>query len=153
MITGAIAIVFIIAMIAAAGNGEWGSVAVGAVIVVFLLALGSASREQDRAYNNFVDYWANGGPRKTKAKTKRDTTAFEVREPTEREKREAKEKRERHAEEIRADLKREYGKAVVCHYCGRFVRVRPERVVTSEGMMLMYDCTRCGRKNLTKIGA
>lgn len=59
MITGTIAVVFIIAMIAAGNNGEWGSVAIGAVIVVLLLALGSTSRKQDRAYNNFVDHWAN----------------------------------------------------------------------------------------------
>ena len=64
MITGTIAVVFIIAMICAANDGEWGSVAVGAVIVVVLLALGSASRETDRAYNNMVDYWAKGGPDK-----------------------------------------------------------------------------------------
>lgn len=64
MITGTIAVVFIIAMIAAANNGEWGSVAIGAVVVVVLLALGSASRETDRAYNNVVDYWAKGGPDK-----------------------------------------------------------------------------------------
>ena len=64
MITGTIAAVFIIAMIAAANNGEWGSVAIGAVVVVVLLALGSASRETDRAYNNMVDYWAKGGPDK-----------------------------------------------------------------------------------------
>ena len=64
MITGAIAVLFIIAMIAAGGNGEWGSVAVGAVIVVLLLALGSTSRKQDRAYNNFVDHWANANRRR-----------------------------------------------------------------------------------------
>lgn len=62
MITGTIAAVFVIAMIAAGDNGEWGSVAVGAVIVLLLLALGSASRSCDRAVNNFVDYWEHGGP-------------------------------------------------------------------------------------------
>ena len=62
MITGAIAIVFIIAMIAAGGNGEYGAVAVGAVIVVLLLALGSAGRKCDRAFGNFVDHWSKGGP-------------------------------------------------------------------------------------------
>lgn len=62
MITGTIAVVFIIAMIAAGDNGEWGSVAVGAVIVILLLALGAAGRQESRAYNNFVDYWADGGP-------------------------------------------------------------------------------------------
>lgn len=62
MITGALALVFLIAVIAAANNGEWGTVAVGAVIIVLLLALGSAGRTTSRAYNNFVDYWADGGP-------------------------------------------------------------------------------------------
>lgn len=62
MITGAIAAVFIIAMIAAADDGEWWAFAVGAVIVAVLLVLGSAGRQADRAYNNAVDYWADGGP-------------------------------------------------------------------------------------------
>lgn len=64
MITGILAVVFLIAMIAAGGDGEWGSVAVGAVIVVVLLMLGSASRDTSKAYGNFVDYWAKGGPDK-----------------------------------------------------------------------------------------
>lgn len=66
MITGALAIIFLIAVSCALANGEWGTVAVGAVIIVLLLALGSASRTQDRAYNNFVDYWADGGPKRNK---------------------------------------------------------------------------------------
>ena len=64
MITGIVAVVFIIAMIAAAGEGHWGAVALGAVIVVLLIALGSESRKCDRAVNNFVDYWSEGGPDK-----------------------------------------------------------------------------------------
>ena len=64
MITGIIAVIFIIAMIAAGGEGEWGAVAVGAVIVVLLLGFGSESRKTDRAVNNFVDYWSKGGPDK-----------------------------------------------------------------------------------------
>ena len=61
MITGAIALVILIGTIAAAGNNEWGSVAVGAVLIVLVLWFGIESREQDRAYNNFVSYWARGG--------------------------------------------------------------------------------------------
>ena len=53
-----------IAMFAAAGNGEWGSVAVGAVIVLLLIGMACGSRKCDRAYRNCVDYWANGGPKK-----------------------------------------------------------------------------------------
>ena len=55
--------VFLIAIYCAGSNGELGSAAVGAVVVVLLLAIRGASREQDRAYGNFVDYWASGGPR------------------------------------------------------------------------------------------
>ena len=66
MITGILAAVFLIAMIAAANNGEWGSVAVGGVIVVVLLMLGSAGRTTTKAYGNFVDYWAKGGPDRKK---------------------------------------------------------------------------------------
>lgn len=61
MITGILAGLFLIAMYCSAGNGEWGSVAVGAVIVVVLLMLGSAGRKCDRAYGNFIDYWSEGG--------------------------------------------------------------------------------------------
>lgn len=62
MITGILAGLFLIAIYCSAGNGEWGSVAVGAVIVVVLLMLGSAGRKCNRAYGNFVDYWSEGGP-------------------------------------------------------------------------------------------
>lgn len=58
MITGAIVFVFLIAMYCAGSNGEWGSVAVGAVIVILALALGSAGRKCNRAYGNFVDHWS-----------------------------------------------------------------------------------------------
>ena len=59
MITGILTALFLMAMYCSAGNGEWGSVAVGAVVVVLLLALGSAGRSVNRAYGNFVDYWAD----------------------------------------------------------------------------------------------
>lgn len=62
MFTGALCVIFLIAMYCAGSNGEWGSVAVGAVVVLLLLALGSAGRGNARAYNNFRDYWRDGGP-------------------------------------------------------------------------------------------
>ena len=57
-----VCIIIGIAMFAAAGNGEWGSVAVGAVIVLLLLCLRGEGKKVDRAYGNAVDYWAKGGP-------------------------------------------------------------------------------------------
>ena len=57
MITGAIAVVFVIAGIVCAENGEWWSLAVCAVVAVAAVFIGSASRECDRAYSNFVGHW------------------------------------------------------------------------------------------------
>lgn len=64
MITEAIMILFIVSMVVTAKNGEWGAFAVGAAIVVVLLVLRAAIRKSNRAYGNFVNYWAKGGPDK-----------------------------------------------------------------------------------------
>lgn len=57
MITGFICFVLFIGIYCSADNGEWGSVLVGAVIILFLIALCSAGRKADRAYGNFIDHW------------------------------------------------------------------------------------------------
>ena len=57
MIAALIAGVFVIALICAAGNGEWGAVAVCVVIILAVLFLKSADMSVSRAHNNFVDYW------------------------------------------------------------------------------------------------
>ena len=44
------------------GNGEWGVVAVAVVLGLLLLGLISGAKQENRAYGNFVDYWAKGGP-------------------------------------------------------------------------------------------
>ena len=54
--------IFLIAMYSAGSNGEWGSVAVGTVIIILLLALANAGRGNAKAFNNFRDYWKDGGP-------------------------------------------------------------------------------------------
>lgn len=64
MFTGILICLFLIAIYCSAGNGEWGSVAVGAVIVILLLCLKSAGGKVNRAYGNFVDYWADKDRRK-----------------------------------------------------------------------------------------
>ena len=64
MFTGILICLFLIAIYCSAGNDEWGSVAVGAVIVILLLCLKSAGGKVNRAYGNFVDYWADGGKKR-----------------------------------------------------------------------------------------
>ena len=66
MITGILAFVFFVAVLAAGNDGEWGAVAVGVVVILVLLALGAAGRTNARAYNNALHYWAEGGPERRK---------------------------------------------------------------------------------------
>ena len=135
MITGAIAVVFVIAGIVCAENGEWGPFAVCAVIVLLLLFFGAVGRESDRAVNNFVDYWANGKSERKASKVTIHNVIENV--PAER----------RTVPERRRDT------AHVCHCCGRFVRAPGTPVMTADGEMLEYICPKCGMRNITKLGA
>lgn len=44
------------------GTGQPGVAVVGIALGVICLVLGKAARDDAKAYNNFVDYWAKGGP-------------------------------------------------------------------------------------------
>lgn len=59
MITAILVFVFGVGVYAAANNGEWGTVAVGVVIILLLIGIRSACVHESKAYNNFTDYWAN----------------------------------------------------------------------------------------------
>ena len=59
MITIIIALFIGFLLYVTGSNGEWGSFAVGAVILIGVIALGSAFRSTSRAYGNFIDYWAD----------------------------------------------------------------------------------------------
>ena len=63
MFTGAIAVLLAIVVLpVAAKDGDWGTFWIVLAVIGLVLLLGSVSREQDRAYNNFVRHWADGGP-------------------------------------------------------------------------------------------
>ena len=62
MIVLGLCFLFGVSVYAAAGNGEWGSVATGIVIILILLLMGSVHRRDVRAWNNRQNYWADGGP-------------------------------------------------------------------------------------------
>lgn len=62
MITGIIAVLFVIAAICAAGDGDAGTMWIGIGVAVLFLLLGSAGRSVDRATSNFIDYWSKRGP-------------------------------------------------------------------------------------------
>lgn len=44
------------------GTGQIGAAVIGAVVGYILIVLGKAGRDNAKAYGNFVDYWAKGGP-------------------------------------------------------------------------------------------
>lgn len=64
MITGTIVFLFIVAIAGAAGDGDMTTIWVCVGVILLVLAIGSAGRNGDKAFSNFVDYWAEGGPDK-----------------------------------------------------------------------------------------
>ena len=54
------------------GTGQPGVAVVGIVLAVICLVLGKAARDDAKAYNNFVDYWAKGGPEEAEKRQQED---------------------------------------------------------------------------------
>lgn len=64
MLTAIIGIIAFVALFASASDGNWGSFAIGAVIVAVLILMSAGERKDVRAWQNCRDYWADGGPRR-----------------------------------------------------------------------------------------
>ena len=64
MFIALIVILGFVAIFPAANNGEWGSVALGVVIVLLLLGAGANERRDSKAYVARRDYWADEYDRK-----------------------------------------------------------------------------------------
>ena len=62
MIRALIVILAIVVVIPSVSNGEWGAAGLAVVIAVVLLAMGASERKDARAWLNWRDYWADGGP-------------------------------------------------------------------------------------------
>lgn len=63
MIAGLICVVlFIGVVIPALASGAWLEIGLVVVAGVFVVLLSTAGKKTNRAYGNFVDYWADGGP-------------------------------------------------------------------------------------------
>lgn len=62
MIAGLICVVlFAGVVIPAASNGEWLVIAVAVVAGLFAILMSTSGKKVNKAYGNFVDYWADGG--------------------------------------------------------------------------------------------
>ena len=130
-------------------EGQWiVSVVFGGIALLLLLMI-AAGHEDDRAYVNFVRYWARGGPDRERRPRKKSR----------REIREEQERAERARESYKAILRdadrmsgaRRQEQSFVCHYCGRFVRAVSDTAYTEEGRVRVYRCPKCGRQNMTKV--
>jgi len=63
VITGAIVLIILIAVLPPAiDKGETGVIAVAVIVGLLLLVFGACSRASDRAYVNREKYWEKGGP-------------------------------------------------------------------------------------------
>lgn len=172
MITGLIAVLILVVVLpASASNGEWGTFWIFIGVAAFVLVLGSAFRTTNRAYGNFIDYWANGvRPEDKKGaaqpRSRQSTAAgFSIRpnEPSKREEREAAAKRAAFKARLASGEERLSGPGVsgenpnlplrVCHYCGRAVRASGSRANTAYGSRIEYICPKCGNVNWTQLGA
>ena len=164
MIAVIIIILAIVVIVACVSNCQWGAAALTAVIGLVLLMMGAGERKDTRAYINRRNYWASGGPdapekerdaaRRYYAQGMARTDLF-VRDDglTSRDIRRAKAKRERFKEELASGEARiSKAPSRVCHYCGRFVYARGQRVQTDMGAAIEYTCPKCGRVNRTKLG-
>ena len=151
MITGAIAVVIGIAMIACASNGEWGAFAVGAVIVVLLLALGSESRKSDRALNNFVDYWA--GKDKGGAGTSKGTVRTgSVRTNTRRvDRKPVQTDMVLGAVKTAGDMQETLGTTWPCRACGGQMEEINRVKYGSGSVFVTYRCPVCGHERPVKM--
>lgn len=61
MITICIGVLGAVVLIASAGNADWGAFFVCAGILVVLMFMAAAEREDTKAWNNWHRYWVNGG--------------------------------------------------------------------------------------------
>ena len=156
MITGAIAVVLLIAVIIpAAANGNWGVVATFVVIGILVLWFGAASREQDRAYNNFVHFWATGEGPRGKRKAPQKSSGVLTREELDAYMKRAEV--QEHARQAggsqrisRADLKRMRQQGPdVCPKCGKQVYVNWRDVYVGGKAIRTGTCPRC-EEQITK---
>lgn len=157
MILSAIAIIFLIAMACAGLNGEWGSVAVGAVIVIILAMVVAGERKNTRAWWNCREYWANGGPERYTRDVVNNIRCEQTVNVTGSDAPKCVEHKENatHTWSIPSDTYRNVSRETwhVCHHCGRMVQAAGVRVATGSGVMIEYTCPKCGNTNLTQLGA
>ena len=64
MIIAILCFLFGVAAISAAGNENWGAMWVAIGIIVVVVFMKHCIMQDAKAYGNWVDYWAEGGPEK-----------------------------------------------------------------------------------------
>lgn len=152
MITGAIAILILVVVLPPAmDKGETGVIIAAVVIAVLVVLFGMAWHEGDRAYVNFIDYWANG----RRPENKRKQQVQRAGRVTRREAADAAYKREHYAQELR-DKKRAANaragiKTMKCFKCGGVMGEQYRTEYSDGTRFASYLCPRCGETKLIKF--
>ena len=148
MITGIIALfILIVGVWPAASNGDTGTAVLGAVIAVLVLLFGIFSREENRAFNNFVHYWSTGeepGKRDRQDSVRRREERTRMRND-----RKAEKALKRYREEHVTD--EPVQRTVKCRNCGKDAREVTRTRYPSGAEYVQYSCPYCGEKKLVKM--
>ena len=156
MITGIIAFfILIVCIIPAISNGEWGSVAIGAVIALLVLYLGIISREDDRAFNNFTHYWATG--ERPGRKESRQVNLIRSNKVSEEEERKKAERKRLYDQEMQVIYAREeegmkkYCERLTCPKC--HTNTFMERTVIKYGGAEIWQikCPECRETSMIRV--
>ena len=62
MLTVAIGFIAFVCLMTGISNGAWLEVGIVVVAVLLLMCMAHNDRQETKAYINFRDYWADGGP-------------------------------------------------------------------------------------------
>ena len=124
------------------------------VLAIVVISMGSASREQDRAYGNFIRFWSDGGASERR-RAERERKRKEEQAQLEREKRQAKV--DKRVNKLIAE--RQAANAVGsknalmtrCEDCGKEAREIRRVKYPSGAEYVEYKCPYCGARKLKKI--
>jgi hypothetical protein len=140
MLTLLITIVIGIATYAAGCNGEWGSVAIGVLIILGAWFMKMIALMDDKAWLHRTEYWAMSGKDRAKARHRWER---EAREEEERKKRREAERAPNVMPNVAGNERTDYA-FPVCQVCGNRVKQETTAGILGGNPVRRYWCERCG---------
>lgn len=149
MLTIFIGVCALVVIIACVNNGEWGAAVITVVITLILIAMAADDRKNTKAWLNFRDYWANGGPN---GKQRQNDVSVSRREQEEFERRRQANIESRRSQQSRPAPDASELQTFMCQCCGRTVQAKSYTVYKREGKMQAFSCPRCRKQNVMRPG-